>query len=98
MLRATEIETAGTWKGIPADVVRLDYVTTARSKGIGERAVVIRHVVRTARPYKPALSFDECRRTMAEEASKGLWDPEVVRAFFNMMQEQRLEPLCGSML
>jgi peptide/nickel transport system permease protein len=30
------------------DVVRLDYVTTARSKGIGERAVVIRHIVRTA--------------------------------------------------
>ena len=30
------------------DVVRLDYVTTARSKGIGERAVIIRHVVRTA--------------------------------------------------
>jgi peptide/nickel transport system permease protein len=30
------------------DVVRLDYVTTARSKGIGERKVVIWHVVRTA--------------------------------------------------
>ena len=30
------------------DVIRLDYVTTARSKGIGERKVIIRHVVRTA--------------------------------------------------
>ena len=30
------------------DVVRLDYVTTARSKGIGERAVTMRHIVRTA--------------------------------------------------
>jgi peptide/nickel transport system permease protein len=30
------------------DVVRLDYVTTARSKGIGERNVILRHVVRTA--------------------------------------------------
>ena len=30
------------------DVVRLDYVTTARSKGIGERQVILRHVVRTA--------------------------------------------------
>jgi len=30
------------------DVVRLDYVTTARSKGIGERRVITRHVVRTA--------------------------------------------------
>jgi len=30
------------------DVVRLDYITTARSKGIGERRVVTRHIVRTA--------------------------------------------------
>ena len=30
------------------DVIRLDYVTTARAKGIGERRVIRRHVVRTA--------------------------------------------------
>src|SRR6202158_2217403 len=30
------------------DVIRLDYVTTARSKGISEAAVVIKHVVRNA--------------------------------------------------
>ena len=30
------------------DVVKLDYVTTARSKGIGARRVVIRHIVRNA--------------------------------------------------
>lgn len=30
------------------DVIRLDYVTTARAKGIAERAVITRHVVRTA--------------------------------------------------
>jgi peptide/nickel transport system permease protein len=30
------------------DVARLDYVTTARSKGIGERKVITRHIVRTA--------------------------------------------------
>jgi len=30
------------------DVVRLDYVTTARSKGIGARLVVTRHIVRNA--------------------------------------------------
>ena len=30
------------------DVVRLDYVITARSKGIGERKVITRHVVRNA--------------------------------------------------
>ena len=30
------------------DVVRLDYVTTARSKGLAERVVVLKHVVRNA--------------------------------------------------
>lgn len=30
------------------DVVRLDHVTTARSKGLAERAVVVKHVVRNA--------------------------------------------------
>jgi peptide/nickel transport system permease protein len=30
------------------DVARLDYVTTARSKGIGQRKVITRHIVRTA--------------------------------------------------
>ncbi|MFZ2652811.1 MAG: ABC transporter permease [Burkholderiaceae bacterium] len=30
------------------DVIRLDYVTTARSKGLAERAVIIKHVMRNA--------------------------------------------------
>jgi peptide/nickel transport system permease protein len=30
------------------DVIRLDYVTTARSKGLAERVVVMKHVVRNA--------------------------------------------------
>ena len=30
------------------DVIRLDYVTTARAKGISEHAVIIKHVVRNA--------------------------------------------------
>ena len=30
------------------EVLRLDYVTTARSKGIGERKVIVKHVVRNA--------------------------------------------------
>jgi peptide/nickel transport system permease protein len=30
------------------DVIRLDYVTTARSKGLAERVVVVKHVVRNA--------------------------------------------------
>jgi len=30
------------------DVIRLDFVTTARAKGLGERTVIIKHVVRNA--------------------------------------------------
>ena len=30
------------------DVIKLDYVTTARAKGIGERKVILKHVVRNA--------------------------------------------------
>jgi peptide/nickel transport system permease protein len=30
------------------DVIRLDYVTTARSKGLRERAIILKHVVRNA--------------------------------------------------
>jgi peptide/nickel transport system permease protein len=30
------------------DVIRLDYVTTARAKGLGERSVIVKHVVRNA--------------------------------------------------
>jgi peptide/nickel transport system permease protein len=30
------------------DVIRLDYVTTARAKGLGERRVILKHVVRNA--------------------------------------------------
>jgi peptide/nickel transport system permease protein len=30
------------------DVIKLDYVTTARSKGLAERNVIIKHVVRNA--------------------------------------------------
>ena len=37
------------------DVVRLDYVTTARSKGNGESAVIRRHVVRTA--HSPVVTL-----------------------------------------
>jgi peptide/nickel transport system permease protein len=30
------------------DVIRLDYVTTARSKGLGQARVIVRHVMRNA--------------------------------------------------
>jgi peptide/nickel transport system permease protein len=30
------------------DVIRLDFVTTARAKGLGEKRVIVKHVVRNA--------------------------------------------------
>ena len=44
--------------------------------------------LRTARPYKPALTHDEAERTMMEEANKGLWDPELVPQFFAMLRKK----------
>ena len=43
----------------------------------------------TERPYKQALGHDESRRRMEEEARSGLWDRELVREFFNMLDQQR---------
>src|SRR5881275_1008559 len=36
----------------------------------------------TARPYKPALSHEQATVTMREEARSGLWDEQLVAAFF----------------
>lgn len=45
--------------------------------------------LRTARPYKPALSHDDAARTMRDEARGGRWDPELVQQFFNLMKVKR---------
>src|SRR5215469_11039729 len=43
----------------------------------------------TARPYKPALSQQQARDTMLSDAKRGLWDYELVREFFGMLEAQR---------
>ncbi len=53
------------------------------------QVVDVYDALRTARPYKPALSHEESARTMAGEAEAGLWDPELVRAFFSMLKARR---------
>lgn len=44
--------------------------------------------LRTARPYKPALTHEEAKRTMLHEAGEGTWDPKLVPEFFAMLRKQ----------
>jgi HD-GYP domain-containing protein (c-di-GMP phosphodiesterase class II) len=46
--------------------------------------------LRTARPYKPALTHEQSAITMRDEARAGLWDGELVDEFFEMLNKQRL--------
>lgn len=43
----------------------------------------------TARPYKPALTQSQTKETMLHEAKRGLWDYELVREFFGMLDAER---------
>jgi putative two-component system response regulator len=52
------------------------------------QVVDVYDALRTARPYKPALSHQEAKRTMMEEAQNGLWDPELVPEFFSMLRKK----------
>ncbi|HLH05747.1 MAG TPA: HD domain-containing phosphohydrolase [Terriglobales bacterium] len=53
------------------------------------QAVDVYDALRTARPYKPALSHDQAVKTMQEEAQRGLWDPQIVDSLFRLLQEHK---------
>ncbi len=53
------------------------------------QVVDVYDALRTARPYKAALSHEAAIAVMQDEADSGLWDANIVRAFISMVNDQQ---------
>jgi putative two-component system response regulator len=53
------------------------------------QVVDVYDALRTARPYKPVMSHEDAQRIMQHEAEAGLWDPHLVKRFFEVLQRRQ---------
>jgi len=53
------------------------------------QVVDVYDALRTARPYKLALSHEQAAVTMGKEARSGYWDEQLTREFFSMLEKQK---------
>lgn len=57
---------------------------------LGARIIAVVDVydaVRTARPYKPALPYNEALSVLLGETDSGFWDPTIVEAFTDILRD-----------
>lgn len=53
------------------------------------QVVDVYDALRTARSYKLPQTHEQAAQTMREEASRGLWDAELVAEYFSMLEQKR---------